>query len=349
MRVLVTGASGNVGTAVVRALADDPAVDAVTGVVRRPPDDVDDAEGVTWVAADVAEDDLRPHLREVDALVHLAWLFQPSHRPRVTWRANAVGSAAVFAAAEDAGVGAVVYASSVGAYSPGAGRTVDESWPTHSLPNAAYGREKAYVERLLDAFEGRNPLTRVVRLRPAFIFQRSAATEQRRLFAGPFVPRRLLRRGVLPALPLPPGLRFQAVHADDVAEAYRLAVVGDAVGAFNIAADPVIDAAVLADVLGTRAIEVPRPLVRAALAGAWRAHLAPTEPALLDLVLELPLLDTTRGRDELGWSPRRSAVDALREALVGMAEGAGGETPPLAPDSLAGRVDEVARGVGERP
>ena len=349
MRVLVTGASGNVGTAVVRALTADPAVDEVIGVVRRPPDGVDDALGVTWVAADVADDDLRPSLREVDVLVHLAWLFQPSHRPQVTWRANAVGSAAVFAAAEDAGVGTVVYVSSVGAYSPGPGRIVDETWPTHSLPTAAYGREKAYVERLLDEFEGRNPLTRVVRLRPSFVFQRSAATEQRRLFAGPFVPRRLLRRGILPVLPLPPGLRFQALHADDMAEAYRLAVVGEASGAFNIAADPVIDAAALADVLGTRAIEVPRPLVRATLAGAWRAHLAPTEPALLDLVLALPLLDTTRARDELGWSPRFSAIDALRESVTGMAEGAGGGTAPLAPDSLAGRVGEVARGVGERP
>jgi UDP-glucose 4-epimerase len=349
MRVLVTGASGNVGTAVLRALATDPAVDDVVGVVRRPPDGASDPAGVTWVAADVGEDDLRPHLDGVDALVHLAWLFQPTHRPAVTWRANAVGSAAVFAAAEDAGVGTVVHASSVGAYSPGPGRVVDESWPTHSLPTAGYGREKAYVERVLDAFEARNPRTRVVRLRPAFIFQRPAATEQRRLFAGPFLPRRLVRPGVLPALPLPRGLRFQAVHADDIAEAYRLAVVGDFRGAVNIAADPIVDAEVLADVLGTRAVELPRPLVRAALAGAWRAHLAPTEPALLDLVLELPELDTTRARDELGWTPRVSAVDAVREAMTGMAEGAGGDTAPLAPDSLSGRADEVGRGVGERP
>jgi UDP-glucose 4-epimerase len=348
MRVLVTGASGNVGTAVLRTLGADPAVEEVVGVVRRPPEDASDAK-VTWVAADVAEDDLRPHLDGADALVHLAWLFQPTHRPTVTWRANAVGSAAVFAAAGDAGVGTVVYASSVGAYSPGHGRVVDESWPTHSLPTAGYGREKAYVERVLDAFEARNPDTRVVRLRPAFVFQRPAATEQRRLFLGPFLPRRLVTPGLLPVLPLPPGLQFQAVHADDMAQAYRLAVVGDARGAFNIAADPVIDASVLADLLGSRAVEVPRPLVRGALAAAWRAHLAPTEPALLDLVLELPLLDATRARDELGWTPRHSAVEAVREAVSGMAEGAGGDTPPLAPDTPAGRADEVARGVGERP
>jgi hypothetical protein len=49
-------------------------------------------------------------------------LFQPNHRPTGTWRSNAVGSARVFAAAADARVGTVVYASSVGAYCSGPAR-----------------------------------------------------------------------------------------------------------------------------------------------------------------------------------------------------------------------------------
>src|SRR5581483_3706967 len=53
------------------------------------------------------------------AVVHLAWLFQPTHEPLVTWRANVEGSVRLFRAAADAGVAALVYASSVGDYSPG--------------------------------------------------------------------------------------------------------------------------------------------------------------------------------------------------------------------------------------
>ena len=354
MRVVVTGATGNFGTSVIRALGADDRVSSIVGVARRrpatdPPGLAPHRDKISWVEADVAGDPLRPLLEGVDVVVHLAWLFQPSHRPTVTWQVNAVGSDHLFRAAKDAGVGAVVYASSVGAYSPAPGRVVDESWPTHSLPTAAYGREKAYVERLLDAFEAECPDTRVVRMRPGFVFQRGAATEQRRLFAGPFLPNRLLAPGRLPFLPVPPGLRFQAVHADDIAEAFRLAVTGDARGAFNLAADPVIDAWVLGDVFGTRVVEVPRVLMRAGLASAWRMHLAPTEPALLDLVLELPLLDTTRARTELGWVPRHSAVDALRELVQGLVAGSGVDTPPLHGDSAAGRLDEVSRGIGERP
>jgi UDP-glucose 4-epimerase len=347
MKVVVVGATGNVGTAVVRALTADDRVSEIVGIARRRPDL--EPPKTTFVAADVAEDDLVPHLRGADAVVHLAWLFHPTHRPTVTWQANAVGSARLFAAASTAGVGALVYASSVGAYSPGPGRRVDESWPTHSVPTAAYGREKAYVERLLDTFEARHPDTRVVRLRPAFIFQRQAASEQRRIFAGPLVPSALLRPGRLPVVPWPAGLRFQALHADDVAEAYRLAVVGDARGAYNVAADPVIDAASIGEVLGSRVVvPVPGPVARVGLTAAWQLHLVPAEPTLLDLALQLPLLDTTRIRTELGWSPTVSSVDALREVLEGMGDRAGGRTPPLAPDSLAGRLQEGATGVGER-
>lgn len=354
MRVVVTGASGNVGTTLLDQMEADERVTSIVGISRRAP--AETRSKVTWATVDVGAEDLRdllPHLQGADVLVHLAWLFQPTHRPEVTWQANAVGSQRVFEAATAAGVGAVVYASSVGAYSPpgrrGDAARVTESWPTHSLPTAAYGREKAYVERVLDAFAAEHPDVRVVRLRPGFIFQRPAATQQRRLFAGPFVPRWAVEPGRLPFLPVPSGLRFQAVHAEDAARAYHLAATTDVEGAFNVAAEPVIDGDVLAGLLGTRAFEVPPVLMRTGVAAAWHAHLTPAEPALLDLVLQLPLLDTTRAHEELGWRPERTAVEAVQAMLEGLLAGAGARTPPLAPDTAAGRLREVATGVGERP
>lgn len=286
----------------------------------------------------------------------LAWLFQPTHDPVLTWRVNVLGSLAVYRAAAEAGVAAVVHASSVGAYSArpdvagdGPDRPVGEDWPTHGWPGAAYTREKAYLERALDAWEAEHPGIRLVRLRPSFVFRREAAVEQRRLFAGPFVPQTLLRPGRLPVLPDIPGLRFQAVHSDDVGEAVRLAVTGDARGAFNLAGDPVVDMTVLAGLLRARLVRVPAGAARAALAAAWHLRLAPAAPGLFDAVLRLPVMDTGRARDVLGWTPQRSSTEALSSFLAGLAAPTG-PTPALDPDTGGpARLGEIASGVGGRP
>lgn len=346
MRVVVTGASGNVGTSLLRALAGDEAVTSVVGLARRRPG-IEMAK-TTWATADVAADDLTGHFRGADVVVHLAWLIQPSHDPFAMWRTNVVGTERVLAAASEAGVGALVCASSVGAYSPGPkDRQVDEGWPTHGVTTSSYSRDKAYQERLLDLFERDHPGVRVVRLRPALTFKREAASEIRRFFLGPLAPGSLARAAAIPVVPKVKRLRTQAVHADDVGEAYRLAVTGDARGPFNLAADPVLDADALAALLDARPVRVPAGLLKAGAAATWRLHLQPVSPGWLDLALQSPLLDAGRARAELGWQPRRSATQALEELLAGLREGAGADTPPL--DPKAGgplRLGEFRTGVG---
>lgn len=227
---------------------------------------------------------------------------------------------------------------------------MSEEWPTHGWPACAYGREKAYVERLLDSFQVDHPQCRVVRLRPGFVFKRESASEQRRLFGGPFVPGSLARPGLIPVVPGFPGLRFQALHALDAAEAIRLAATSDVRGPFNLAADPVLDAAALARLLGARVVKVPTPLVRAAIATGWHLRLIPADPNLFDLFTRIPVMDTSRARTELGWSPARSATDAVAEFLAGLAAGAGMETPPLAAQTTGpARLREIVTGVGQRP
>jgi UDP-glucose 4-epimerase len=257
----------------------------------------------------------------------------------------------LFAAAEHAGVRAIVHASSVGAYSPRVDdRLVDESWPTHGVATAAYSREKAYVERVLDALEARNPSIRVVRLRPGFIFRKEASVEQRRLFLGPFAPTRTLTRAGVPVLPDPGGITFQALHTDDAVEAYRLALTGRASGAFNVAAEPVVDMALIASLLGARVIKVSPRMARAVVAGAWGAHLVPASPGLLDLVSQLPLMSSRRAREELGWQPVHDSAEALEALLDGFRTATGGPTPPLDPASSGpARLHEIATGVGSRP
>ena len=90
MRIVVTGATGNVGTSLVSLLGDDPAVDVVVGVARRRPTWF--PPKVDWVQADVAVDDLEPIVDGADAVVHLSWLIQPARDPRAMWATNVVGT-----------------------------------------------------------------------------------------------------------------------------------------------------------------------------------------------------------------------------------------------------------------
>jgi nucleoside-diphosphate-sugar epimerase len=338
-----------VGTSVVAALEREPRVTEIVGLARRSPE----AEGdrTRWVAADVATAPLKQLFAGADAVVHLAWLIQPSRDAQALERTNVHGTQRVFEAAAAAGVSTLVHASSVGAYSPGpSGRRVAEDWPTDGIPTSFYSRHKALAERALDALERRHPELRVVRLRPGLIFKRSAATGIRRLFAGPFLPSPLVRPGLVFVIPDLPGLAVQAVHADDVADAYRLALLdGSARGAFNVASEPVLDVPELSRLLDARPVRLHAGLVRALTGATWRLRLQPTPPGWLDMGLRTPLMDVTRARTELGWTPRHGAGEALLELLAGIREGAGAATPPLDPDTTGPlRVREFLTGVGRR-
>ncbi|MDQ0688755.1 nucleoside-diphosphate-sugar epimerase [Streptomyces achromogenes] len=329
-KVVVTGATGNVGTSVVRLLSEDPDVASVRGLSRRIPEW--SPRKTEWTAVDLASDraDLAAAFVDADAVVHLAWAFQPTHDPAATWRTNVLGSIRVFEAVAAARVPVLVHASSVGAYSPGPkDHAVDESWPTHGWPDAAYCREKAYLERTLDTFERDHPGIRVVRMRPAFLFKRQSASEQRRIFGGRFLPGPVARPELLPFLPDIPGLRVQALHTDDAAEAYRLALRTEVRGPFNLAAEPALDAELLGEMFDARPVRLPRTAARSAIAAAWGLRLLPASPHLFDAVLRLPLMDCTRARVELGWHPQHTAPEVLEEFLLGLRAGEGEATEPM--------------------
>jgi len=337
MRAVVLGATGNIGTAVTEHLAGDPNVTSVIGVARRTPtrptSSFPGAQKVAWMSADIRSDSLETVLDGADTVVHLAWMFQPTHRPEITWQTNVIGTSRLLEAVRNTGVTTLAIASSIAAYSPRTGTTpVDETWPTHGASSAAYAREKAYVERLLDAFESRSA-SRVVRVRPAFVFQRRSASEQRRIFAGPLVPGWLVRPSLVPALPAPAGLRLQAVHASDVADAFARAVRSEQDGAFNVCADDVLEPRDLARLFDAPHVRVRAGLLRGVMNAAWTARALPADPRLFDAVMMLPIMSNGRAKSELGWRPSRSARHVLEEFLVALRHGAGHPTPPLKPDA----------------
>ncbi|MBD7995815.1 NAD-dependent epimerase/dehydratase family protein [Arthrobacter sp. Sa2CUA1] len=340
MRVAVLGATGNVGTAVLRRLqaarAERPDGLEIIGVARRvPTQPTGPYEGVQWHSIDVASrsgrDELAQVLDGVDAVVHLIWAIQPNRDEAELHRINVHGTENMLSAAAEAGVRQVVCASSVGAYSPAPKDVLtDESWPARGIASSHYSRHKGEQEELLDEFERRYPEIPVARLRPGLIFQSDAGSEIGRYFLGPLVPRFILNRLSLPLIPLPAEFSFQVVHADDMADAYWRVIDQRAEGAYNIAADPVITPELLAGLLGARRIlNVPVGLIRLVVALTWAARLQATDPGWIDMAAGAPLMDTTRARELLGWEPKRSSLRAFQDVLDGLSEQAGLPGSPL--------------------
>jgi nucleoside-diphosphate-sugar epimerase len=352
MRIVIVGATGNVGSAVLRRLHG--AGHHLVGVARRRPDDgAAPYADVEWHAIDVSRRDARPRLAAAfagaDAVLHLAWLLQPNRREPVMRATNIDGHRHALAAAVAAGVPHVVAVTSVASYSPGPKLTrVDEDWPTGGIHTSHYSRHKAVTERLLDAFEQEHPRVRVSRVRPGLVFQRDAAAELAQLFLGPHRPSRWLGRIRPPVLPMPPRVISQAVHADDLADAIARVIEQGAAGAFNIAAEPVLDPDQLRRVVGARRnVDVPSALVRSFLRLTWALGVHATDPGWLDIAVTVPVMSTERARTELGWAPRHASTDALRDVLDGLAERA--HVPASPPLSLEADRSTLSAGSASTP
>ena len=348
MRIAITGASGNLGSALLRALSGSG--HELVGLVRRPPQSSTEPFGsVTWHSVDLTEDSDVPKLREgvrgADAVVHLAWGFQPSHRLDYLEELGVGGTRRVSEAVAAEGVPHLVHLSSIGAYSARRDtRPVTEDYPTDGIPSSPYSRHKSAAERLLDAFSAQHPEVTVTRLRPGIVGQRAAGSALLRYALPGILPAKLLR--LIPVLPLDRRVLIPMVHADDVADALVRIVDRTAPGAFNLSAEPVLTVEHIAAALGARHVHVPAKVVRAAGAAAWRARLEQVDPGWLDLAHHVPLLDSSRAERELGWTPTRDAVSVLEEVVDGMVNRSSDASPPLRLRSVR---DNLRRTFSEGP
>ena len=342
MRVAIVGATGNTGTALLEELAGRDEVSSLLGIARRMPDvQTEPYSQAEWAIADVqfpeVHQELVTHFKDVDAVVHLAWLIQPNSKRELLRRVNVDGTRHVLEAAAEAGVERIAVASSVGAYSPVHDDELrDESWPTDGIPGSHYSADKAAQERVLDEFEAVHPDIALARIRPGLIFQSGAGSEIQRYFAGSFAPVQVLNAVRPPMLPMPRGIRSQAVHAKDVAAAYAEAVIRGARGAFNVAAEDVLDGETIAAVVARRkggraSIPLPMAPIRPAVKALHRIRVLPMDEGWLDMAAGVPLMDTTRARTELDWEPTTTSAQALAELIDAMSSGEGRGSVPMRP------------------
>ncbi len=244
MRVLVTGATGKVGSRVVPRLLERG--HAVHALVRRPAaGEALRSAGAEVVLGDLREaKSLRAAVVGVEAVLHFAAFFRGATEAEVR-EVIVDGSVELAGACVAAGVPRLLFASTNLVYGPSCGCPAREDDPV--APSGAYPAAKAEAERALLAIRSLD----VQVLRLAFVYGEGDAHLADAL---PFW-RKML-----------PSERIQLVHHVDVAQAFTLALEAGGRGGrvYNVADDRPTTVAEIMETLGER----PSPEAQAP-AGAW--------------------------------------------------------------------------------
>ncbi|GAA2611361.1 NAD-dependent epimerase/dehydratase family protein [Actinomadura fulvescens] len=316
LTVAVTGPTGEIGTAAVRALEDDDRVERIVGMARRPFDPASRGwRKTTYHQGDIQDRSAVDALvAQADVVLHLAFIIMGSHQE--SERVNLAGTRNVFEATQAAErPSRLVYTSSVAAYGYHADNPVPltEDVPPRGSDAHYYSAQKAACEHLLA--ETTKDLDVFV-LRPCIVAGPEATLLLRNLpwEQAPDPLRRLLGAvpGLRPVLP-DPGVRFQLVHHDDVAAALAAAVAGDGPpGAYNLAADGELTVGDLARAIGAYTVPVPADLITLTAELIKLLPLVPSQAEWIHAVRHKMIVDTAKARRDLGWTPRHSAHETLQ-------------------------------------
>jgi len=147
LRVLVTGASGFLGSYVVRALVERGY--SVVGTYRTPGKDRRVLElGARAVMMDLLNPEtIKSAVRNVDAVIHLAAYYTFVGKKELYWKINVEGTRTLAEVALDSGVRRFIYCSSTEAIGPVDNPPADET--TQPNPQFEYGKSKLEAERVL--------------------------------------------------------------------------------------------------------------------------------------------------------------------------------------------------------
>ena len=322
LTVAVTGPTGTLGFGLMPLLQSDDRVAHVRGVARRPFDPA--AYGWTkmeYRRGDVREPEvLRDAFRDADVVVHLAFQVTGAGSGKTISSVNINGTLNAFDAAAAVGVRRFVYASSVAAYGFHRDNPIGmtEDWPVRPAARLFYAQEKAELEHLLQARAAKPGAPALYLLRPSIVLG-PHAVGAKNLPQGPLAAlvRALARWSGRIALPMPaPEHPVQLVHEDDVGQALLQCVVAAAPpGAYNIAADGIVTPRTLAHELGMLPLPFPPRLVQAAAGAIAALPFLPPVAQWVEAASHPAIMDITRARKELGWNPRFTALETLRDTL----------------------------------
>lgn len=320
VRVFVTGGTGFIGGEVARLLR--ARGDEVACLVRTPEKAAKLSElGCDLVAGDLGDAEaLRKGIEGCDGLVHAAAMYEvgiPAKQHPAMYEANVHGSEVVLEAARDAGVGKIVYVSTVGTFGNTHGKVVDESYRHPGKEFTSYYEEtKLEGQRVAERMMAEG-LPAVI-VQPGGVYgpgdESQVADLLKEFFAG--------RLFLLPF----PDLGICLTHVEDIADGILLALDKGKVGETYVISGP---ATTMREAIDTIASVSGRKAPKRAMPTGLMKALTPVGPLVGKMIGQPPnlreLISSADGvtfwasyekaGKELGYSPR-GMEQGMRDTLA---------------------------------
>jgi len=299
----------------------DERIARMIGIARRPFDPNEHGwTKMTYRQGDVRDlAALEEAFQGADVVVHLAFMITGAASRETIRQINIEGTQNAIRAAATAGAKRFVYASSVAAYGFHRDNPVGmtEDWPTRPAAHLFYAKEKAEIEQLLEDDAAELELELYL-LRPPIVLG-PHAVGAKHVVPAPLAPLVRALGAVATRVPLPviaPPVPMQFIHEDDVGQAFLLGIVAAGPpGAYNIAGDGVLSGAEVLRELGLTPIPAPNRLLRAAARGVSALPFTPPVAEWAESITHPAIMDASKAKQELGWRPRYTSIEALRDTL----------------------------------
>ena len=316
MRYVITGGAGYIGTRLVDFLSSRPDTEKIVVCdLAAPRGYVPKTE---FERVDVRDRDaVRATLERArpDALVHLAFILNPSHDEALMYDVDVNGTHNVLEAAAAAGTLQVLVTSSSTAYGafPDNPVPLTEDDPVRGVPDFSYARDKTESDRVCQLWAARYPDRTMTIVRPCIVF-------------GPNVDNYLVRLWTKQPFAVDAGTldnQIQFVHEDDVVEAITTLLVGRHGGAFNVAGDGLMTLRECAELIGSPIRRMPLRAYRGLARTMWAARLSEAPPGQIDFALHPWIVSNEKLKRETGWSPRYTSRETFESTMR-----AHGKLPP---------------------
>ncbi len=297
--VLITGICGRMGRLLARKLHRER---PVIGIDRR--EFSGKPEDIVHHQLDLRRRKTRDIFRSggIDAVVHLGVMHNLRESDRAHHEWNVVGFQKLLEYVSDYDVPKLIVLSSATLYgpSPENPQFLTEEAPLLGAQEFFQIRDLVEVDMLAQSFFWKNPELETVILRPCHILGRvrNAPSNYCRM------DRPMTVMGFDPMM--------QVIHERDVVEAIALALQPGARGIFNLRGPGELPLSRMLRILGKRGRAVPGPLMKGVMNRMWSYRASDFPTPELDHLRYICMVDDTRAREELGFSPRYDMEQTLR-------------------------------------